>query len=248
MLTATSDDYKLGEGIISPRISDQDEPFFFRALSGECLEFRHTNELPKELALDDFQVRTPTDTIGQHIHLVKFDVTASDGSGNGWNYEDGTFAPDELMARRCAATALTAFSADPQADPFAGVVPDPDAAAGTPPRQLYDRLKSWGTRQAVPAECAALNNGQIWRRQLGDPAPVLAGSPLTNRDLFQTTAQRWFADPILTRDGTGTPVDRTMRTVFSHDHFGPSSIQQHGFYTALLIEPAAHHLHQRSTA
>ena len=28
-----------------------------------------------------------------------------------------------------------------------------------------------------------------------------------------------------------------MRTVFSHDHFGPSSIQQHGFYTALLIEP-----------
>lgn len=149
VLTATSDDYKLGEGIISPRISDQDEPFFFRALSGECLEFRHTNELPKELALDDFQVRTPTDTIGQHIHLVKFDVTASDGSGNGWNYEDGTFAPDELMARRCAATALTAFSADPQADPFAGVVPDPDAAAGTPPRQLYDRLKSWGTRQAV---------------------------------------------------------------------------------------------------
>ena len=31
---------------------------------------------------DDFQVR-PTDIIGQHIHLVKFDVTSSDGSGNG---------------------------------------------------------------------------------------------------------------------------------------------------------------------
>ncbi|MBA4490501.1 hypothetical protein [Paracoccus sp. S1E-3] len=212
VLTAKSDDYKKGEGIISPRISDQDEPFFFRALSGECLEFRHTNELPKELALDDFQVRTPTDTIGQHIHLVKFDVTSSDGSGNGWNYEDGTFAADELMSRRCAAVRLTGFG---------GGDPAP-----------------WGTRVPEPAECAALNTGQIWRRPLGAVGPAFAGSTVTNRDLFQTTAQRWFADPILTRDGAGRDVDRTMRTVFSHDHFGPSSIQQHGFYTALLIEPS----------
>lgn len=94
VLTSDSDRFKKGPGLISPLISDTEEPFFFRALSGECIEFRHTNELPKELELDDFQVKTPTDTIGQHIHLVKFDVTASDGSGNGWNYEDGTFAPD----------------------------------------------------------------------------------------------------------------------------------------------------------
>ena len=49
--------------------------------------------------LDDFQIRTPTDIIGQHIHLVKFDVTSSDGSGNGFNYEDGTFSPDEVIER-----------------------------------------------------------------------------------------------------------------------------------------------------
>jgi hypothetical protein len=60
--------------------------------------------------------------------------------------------------------------------------------------------------------------------------------------LFQTTVQRWFADPILSdlrapEDGDKGTYDRTLRTVFSHDHFGPSSIQQHGFYTALLIEP-----------
>lgn len=61
--------------------------------------------------------------------------------------------------------------------------------------------------------------------------------PIRHRDLFQTTVQRWFADPILTADENGGVRDRTMRTVFSHDHFGPSSIQQHGFYTALLIEP-----------
>ena len=33
-------------------------------------------------------------------------------------------------------------------------------------------------------------------------------------------------------------ADRTLRTVFTHDHFGPSNIQQHGFYSALLIEPS----------
>ena len=49
--------------------------------------------------VDDFQVRTPTDILGQHIHLVKFDVTSSDGAGNGFNYEDGTFSPQEVQDR-----------------------------------------------------------------------------------------------------------------------------------------------------
>ncbi|VDS09472.1 hypothetical protein PARHAE_02675 [Paracoccus haematequi] len=208
----TSDAFKLpGDpgNRISPTTRDDVEPFFFRALSGECIEFRHTNELPKDLELDDFQVKTPTDTIGQHIHLVKFDVTSSDGSGNGWNYEDGTFAADELMARRCAA--LRGGSLDPSWD--------------------QADLGDWGTRPATEAECSTLNNGRIWR------LPVTE-----NRHLFQTTVQRWFADPIMALDGKGgddapKARDRTMRTVFSHDHFGPSSIQQHGFYTALLIEP-----------
>ncbi|WP_207101953.1 hypothetical protein [Paracoccus shandongensis] len=217
VLTGTSDDFKLADDRgdrISPTTRDDVQPFFFRALSGECIEFRHTNELPKELDLDDFQVRTPTDTIGQHIHLVKFDVTSSDGSGNGWNYEDGTFAPDELMARRCAALR------------GGGMTP---SRAGADPG-------AWGARPATAAECAALNNGRVWRLPLS-----------AHRDLFQTTVQRWFADPIMTLDGADDPrdpddrpepQDRTMRTVFSHDHFGPSSIQQHGFYTALLVEPA----------
>ncbi len=52
------------------------EPFFFRAESGECINFYPTNLIPSHLEADDFQIYTPTDTIGQHIHLVKFDVTA----------------------------------------------------------------------------------------------------------------------------------------------------------------------------
>ena len=90
------------------------EPFFFRANSGECVVFEATNLMPSNLNLDDFQVFTPTDTVGQHIHLVEFDVTASDGSGNGWNYEDGTFSPDEIRERIIA---NNAFRGDGRAAP-----------------------------------------------------------------------------------------------------------------------------------
>ena len=55
--------------------------------------------MPAYYELDDFQVRTPTDIVGQHIHLVKFDVTSSDGAVNGFNYEDGSFSPQEVRDR-----------------------------------------------------------------------------------------------------------------------------------------------------
>ena len=32
-------------------------------------------------------------------------------------------------------------------------------------------------------------------------------------------------------------VDRTLRTIFTHDHFGPSTHQQVGLYAGLLVEP-----------
>ena len=51
----------------------------------------------------------------------------------------------------------------------------------------------------------------------------------------QATIQRWYADPVLSNDG----VDRTLRTIFTHDHFGPSTHQQVGLYAGLLVEPAA---------
>ena len=79
----------------------------------DAIEFWHTNLVPNYYELDDFQVRTPTDIIGQHIHLVKFDVTSSDGAANGFNYEDGTFSPDEVREliegiNKCGGLALTA--------------------------------------------------------------------------------------------------------------------------------------------
>ncbi len=82
---------------------------------------------------------------------------AADGSGNGFNYEDGTFAPDELITRRCIAK----------------------------------------------GEVCELKDEKVWKLALSD-----------NRMLFQTTIQRWFADPILSATGTG------LSTVGPHNEDG----------------------------
>ena len=172
------------------------QPLFFRANTGESIEFWHTNLVPDYYELDDFQVRTPTDIIGQHIHLVKFDVLASDGAGNGWNYEDGTFSPDEVRARVDAINLSGGlFNFDPKTQ-----------FKGTSQRTLAVK-----------------------------PAPDVFGPPPAGQDWAgaQTTIQRWDTDPLENNEGE----DRTLRTVFTHDHFGPSTHQQVGLYGGLLVEP-----------
>lgn len=195
------------------------EPLFFRAQSGECVEFYATNLIPSNLNLDDFQVYTPTDTIGQHIHLVKFDVTSSDGSGNGWNYEDGTLAADEVRER---------IMAHNKAHPTKKLMPR------THP--IFLRKGELGAKKngALAGDsrgyCADM---QVLTKKGHDNDPV--HHPWCGA---QTTIQRWWADPILNgKPGEKNTKDRTMRTVFTHDHFGPSSHQQHGFYAALVVEP-----------
>ncbi|MDQ3802378.1 MAG: copper oxidase [Acidobacteriota bacterium] len=157
------------------------EPLFFRANTNDCITFYHTNLVPKVYVQDDFQVRTPTDIMGQHIHLVKFDVTSSDGAGNGFNYEDGTFSPEEVLGR------IEAINKGGGLLSFDGTA-----------------------RTHLTAKTHALG---------------VAGA--------QTTVQRWFADDVMNSGRT----DRTLRTVFTHDHFGPSTHQQVGFYQGLVIEP-----------
>ncbi|MEQ1620926.1 MAG: hypothetical protein ABL919_05935 [Methylococcales bacterium] len=161
------------------------EPMFFRANTGDCITFEHTNLVPNVYQQDDFQVTTPTDIIGQHIHLVKFDVTSSDGSGNGWNYEDGTFSPEEIHERL--------------------------VAINEPTGQWQD-ADSGNTK---PAVCD------------------LTGFERGNGSCIQTTVQRWYADDVMNNLGE----NRTLRTVFTHDHFGPSTHQHPGLYAGLVVEP-----------
>ena len=169
------------------------EPFFFRANSGECIHYVLANLVPNVYELDDFQVRTPTDILGQHIHLVKFDVTSSDGATNGFNYEDGTLAPNEVTERIRAINAGGGLS-----------------TAGGPISLKARDIPFFGP----------------------GPGGQWMGA--------QATVQRWYADPLF--DGPSTQPkppakDRTLRTVFTHDHFGPSTHQQAGLYAGLVIEP-----------
>ncbi len=172
------------------------EPLFFRGNSGDIVEYWHTNLVPNYYLVDDFQVRTPTDILGQHIHLVKFDVTASDGAGNGFNYEDGTFSPQEVQEIIHAIKAPGGSWTACPGCPVATLTPKP------PPAEICGGPNP-------PSQCSG-----EW---LG----------------AQTTIQRWYLDAVVNNQN----VDRTLRTVFTHDHFGPSTHQQAGLYAGLVVEP-----------
>ncbi|HEY8024305.1 MAG TPA: hypothetical protein VIF60_07055 [Burkholderiaceae bacterium] len=167
------------------------EPLFFRANSNDVVEYWHANLVPNYYELDDFEVRTPTDIIGQHIHLVKFDVLASDGAANGFNYEDGTFSPDEVRTR-------------------IGAINQAGGLVGTDGKTKI---------QLRPKTIREFGNG---------PTPgsmQWVGA--------QATVQRWWVDPVLDKQRK----DRTLLTVFTHDHFGPSTHQMVGLYAGLVVEP-----------
>jgi hypothetical protein len=172
------------------------EPLVMRLNVNDCGTYQHANLVPNVYELDDYQVRTPTDVLGQHIHLVKFDVTSSDGSGNGFNYEDGTFSPEEVVER---IEAIRANNGCPVTDP------------------LLDVGDTWTPN-------CPLARAHPFFKNIPELGHLVWGA--------RTTAQRWYADPI--QNGTW---DQGHGSVFTHDHFGPSSHQQVGLYSTLLIEP-----------
>jgi hypothetical protein len=88
----------------------------------------------------------------------------------------------------------------------------------------------------------AFNNGGGFTQLNGEVTTVLApeahpffgatGPGGQNWLGARTTIQRWYADPLLERAWDGG-----VGTVFTHDHYGPSTHQQVGLYSTLLIEP-----------
>ena len=75
------------------------EPLVIRANAGDCIELRTTNLLPEFIEESPFQMRTRTDIVGHHLHLVKFDTIVSDGSANGWNNIAGARQYETLVER-----------------------------------------------------------------------------------------------------------------------------------------------------
>ena len=75
------------------------EPLVIRANAGDCIELRTTNLLPEFIEGSPFQLRTRTDIVGHHVHLVKFDTIVSDGAANGWNNIAGARKYETLVER-----------------------------------------------------------------------------------------------------------------------------------------------------
>jgi hypothetical protein len=184
------------------------EPFVMRMNTFDCTQYVHSNVVPKVYELDDYQVRTPTDIIGQHIHLPKWDLTTTDGAANGWNYEDGTLAPQAVVEM---IEAINHWNADPANTPvLTNVNGDPvvDSSGHS--------LTSTGLLE--PADHPFFGSTEFAEHWVG----------------ARSTMQRWFADPVVNVQG----IDRGLGIVFTHDHFGPSTHQQVGLYATLLVEPA----------
>ena len=147
------------------------EPLVFRANTFDCTVYHNSNLVPEAYEIDDYQVRTPTDIIGQHIHLPKWDLTTTDGAANGWNYEDGTLSPGAVRERIHAINAYVADGGTPEAGTGAGTVP-------------------------VPTNLTAATHPYF-----GSVATALGGEFPAKWAGARTTTQRWFTDPVVNTEG-----------------------------------------------
>ncbi len=202
------------------------EPLVLRMNTFDCAQYAHTNLVPKEFHADDYQITTPTDVIGQHIHLPKWDLTSGDGSANGWNYEDATFSPGAVRERIHAINAWNAARAG------AGqpTVPNPYDGSSAPlvpqPHPYFGTLAGHQRTDCVALWNAVGGDVHKFDHDYGFPG---ACDWLGAR----TTLQRWFSDPIVNAGG----VHRGLGITFTHDHLGPSTHQQIGLYATMLTEP-----------
>ena len=118
------------------------EPLFIRVNAGDCIDFSLTNMAPNWTGDDAFQQLTQTNMAGAHIHLVKFDVTASDGGSNGWNYQQAAFTQEQAELNRQQAAGQVTCT--PGAAFYGGGSTGcriPDRTSWTPP---VDSSGMWG--------------------------------------------------------------------------------------------------------
>ncbi|HEX9180361.1 MAG TPA: hypothetical protein VF859_08215, partial [Burkholderiales bacterium] len=148
------------------------EPLVMRFDTFDCGIYHHSNLVPGHYEIDDYQVRTPTDIIGQHIHLPKWDLTTTDGAANGWNYEDGTLAPDVVRER---IEAINCFNGHAESC-HPGVTPG--APTGAPLLEAKAHPYFGGVASALGPRFI-----DAWKGA-------------------RTTIQRWFFDPVVNTEGT----------------------------------------------
>ncbi len=131
------------------------EPLVMRANKGDCIEVRLTNFLPETLAATEFQLKTLTDNISFHIHLVKFDVITSDGGANGYNNIASVFYGETLVERYYADEELNACFFHDHLNPnshqqhglFGGLIIEPKGSTYHDPKT--DKPIRYGTKAVI---------------------------------------------------------------------------------------------------
>jgi hypothetical protein len=216
------------------------EPMVLRMNTFDCARYLHTNLVPKDFEMDDYQVKTPTDIIGQHIHLPKWDLPSADGSANGWNYEDGTFSPGMVRNRIYAINKWNdSAGAAAVPNPYAPgqVAFDPSASAVALNADLKPRAHYFfgrgGPFQRDKNECESLWDTKRFKAFHNLDESGLARPGVCDWLGARTTIQRWFSDPIINKEHQ----HRGLGITFTHDHLGPSTHQQVGLYATMLTEP-----------
>ena len=102
------------------------EPLFLRVNAGDCVNYNLTNMLPNWFGNDAFVKLEQTNMVAGHIHLVKFDVLGSDGSSNGWNYQQAAYTKAQHEQLVGIAENRVACSADEGAGACRLELPGPD--------------------------------------------------------------------------------------------------------------------------
>jgi manganese oxidase len=216
------------------------EPMVLRMNTFDCARYLHTNLVPKEFEMDDYQVKTPTDIIGQHIHLPKWDLPSADGSANGWNYEDGTFSPGMVRSRiKAINTWNDSAGGAAVPNPYAPgqIAFDPTLPAVAANAKLKPRAHYFFGRKG-PFQfdnCEKLWEERGYEAFHNRTEEGLALPGTCDWLGARTTIQRWFSDPIINKEHQ----HRGLGITFTHDHLGPSTHQQVGLYATMLTEPPA---------
>lgn len=240
------------------------EPLVLRMNTFDCAMYAHTNLVPALFYADDYQITTPTDVIGQHIHLPKWDLTSADGGANGWNYEDGTLSPDAVRERIEAINHWHAWlnenekvkkwNADHPHDKDKQFIKLYDEKLKPKPHPYFRGIPSQAERSKFPQticdqkekegkDCPyQLNNCEA----LWEEAEVKAKKEkLTRPAVFMRDHPQcyWLGARTTLQRWFSDPIinrhgiHRGLGTTFTHDHLGPSTHQQLGLYATMLTEP-----------
>ncbi|TCK20492.1 multicopper oxidase domain-containing protein [Pseudonocardia endophytica] len=173
--------------------AERREPFFVRANHGDVVELRLHNDLGT-VGPDHFDPTQLPVECGLHVHLVKFDVLAADGSATGWNYLSGASCREAVREARPGAlparVGLHRWVVDEEFGPcffhdhllanyrqkhglFAALIAEPPGSTWTSPRSA---ATAWSGSEAVVA--GAANGVEPFREAglgVGDFVPLYDG-------------------------------------------------------------------------